>query len=513
MSKTLSKIENIIFLFIIFILIILNIYGSIFMLASYWPCLDKNDVFPFVIAIILTISIILVFKNFDIRKKHFYIYLSISILLSLCFRIYLNRCFSAYPSSDQYQSLDCLNMIINENDARPLQKGQYFGICSYLANLIPLFFIPVKLFGYDALNYYDFNALLIVISIVSITMFVKNKNGYKAAFFTNLFMNLFIPLYFLDFVVYGDVFSLFFVSMSMFVLSLDSLKEYLKLIIASFLIGTAYMARSNSVVYIIALLISYLVFNKPTVKQICKIIICIIVFIFPSFTNQKFIEYKYKVDLESYSIPVSSFIYIGTGYSLDGDAGIYNPTGINTLSETNFNKSKTNSIMVEKVKENLFKLSDVNELALFLKRKLQNTWCDPDFETMGFVMPNEGYDVDEFVAEGYRLPVGTSAQGTTFMNNFGKFIYDNFMSIRKVEKVYLFVILVILCISSIIRIKNKIFDKTCLFLQLNTVGFFFLQIILETKPRYVLVSFIFFILLASSELKLLSYYAKDGGRK
>ncbi len=61
MTKVLSKIENLIFLVIVTIILILNIYGSIFMLASYWPCLDKNMVFPFIVSLLVTVVLIYMF--------------------------------------------------------------------------------------------------------------------------------------------------------------------------------------------------------------------------------------------------------------------------------------------------------------------------------------------------------------------------------------------------------------------------------------------------------------------
>lgn len=360
----------------------------------------------------------------------------------------------------------------------------------------------------EALGYYDYNAILITLSFAFLTLSIKNLKGYKAATFINILFFLFIPSYFLDFVIYGDVFCLFFISIGLFLLSLNNLKEEYKILVISLFVGFAYMARSNSVVWLIALLIAYLVYKKLTWKNLLLSLLSIIIFLFPSTINRIIIEKTYNVDLSENSMPTINWIFIGTGYSNDGDAGIYNPLGMDTLGATGYNKNETSKALKEGLSKNLDNLSNVKELALFLKRKIQNTWTDPDFETMGFVMPNNGYDVELFVNEGYRLPVGTSVKDASYTNKLGEFVYDNFEMIRNVEKVFVFEIFIILLISAYLRIKNNRFSFTSLFLELNTVGFFLLQIFLETKPRYVLISFIIAIVLASYEMPLLEEQLK-----
>ena len=116
MFNVLSKIENIIFLFSLLIIIVLNIYGSIFMLASYWPCLDKNMFIPFVISLLLIITLIYFYNKFNISKNKAIVISLIVTLTSISFRLYLNKSFNVYPTSDQWQMLSGLNTLINEND-------------------------------------------------------------------------------------------------------------------------------------------------------------------------------------------------------------------------------------------------------------------------------------------------------------------------------------------------------------------------------------------------------------
>lgn len=73
-----------------------------------------------------------------------------------------------------------------------------------------------------------------------------------------------------------------------------------------------------------------------------------------------------------------------------------------------------------------------------------------------------------------------------------------------IEKIYLFLILIISITASFIRNKRNDFNIYSMFLQLNIIGFFILQLFMETKPRYVLISFIVMIVYAIYELSYLT---------
>lgn len=503
MFNVLSKIENIIFLFSLLIIIVLNIYGSIFMLASYWPCLDKNMFIPFVISLLLMITLIYFYNKFNISKNKAIVISLIVTLTSISFRLYLNKSFNVYPTSDQWQMLSGLNTLINENDFSPLDKYRYFGIYPHIALLYFPLYLPIKLFKYNALPYYNLNAFAIQISFILLSLSIKNIKGLKEGFFTYLFLNLFIPSYFLNFVIYGDVISLFFISLALLILSIN-FNDFLKLILSSFCIGTSYLGRTNSIVWIIALVIVLILYTKKPLNTTLAIGISTICFISPKLFTESFLNNKANNNIYNYSLPTSSWIYTGTGYSIPGDAGIYNPFGLDTFFDNDCDHNKTDSIVKEAIKDNLYNLSNPKSMTLFLKRKNENTWCDPDFESMGFVMPNSGYVVEQFVEEGYRIPVGTAQEDATYTNKLGDFVYSNFMTIRLLEKIYLFIVLLIPFLTSIFRIKNNEYTKYSLFYQLNFVGFFLLQLFIETKPRYVLISFILMIVLAVYELPYLT---------
>ena len=502
MFKPLSKIENLIFLVVTLILLALNIYGSTFMLASYWPCLDKNMVVPFLISLLLSSTLLYIFRKVDVSKKTTIISIIVFSVIGLVFRLILNNSFSTYPASDQWQTLNHLNAIINNNDYGPLNKGNYFSIYPHLLLLVLPMYIPVKLFGYTAIGYYNLNAILIVISFMFITLFINKTTNNKTALFACILLNLFIPSYFLDFVIYGDVFSLFFISLALFLFAIRN--NNISIVLAFLSIGLAYICRSNSIVWAVALFIAYLVFNKLSYKSIITLSLSLIVLITPKMLINNYFENKLQIDLNEYSLPTSSWIYTGTSYNLEGDAGIYNPFGLCALEASQYDSIKTNIIIKEGIKDNLKNFTNPKELALFLKRKIQNTWCDPDFETMGFVMPNSGYVVQQVVEEGYRIPVGTAPEGTTYTNKLGQFVYENFTKIRMIEKIYLFLILIISITVSFIRNKRNDFNIYSMFLQLNIIGFFILQLFMETKPRYVLISFIVMIVYAIYELSYLT---------
>ena len=271
----LSKIENSIFLVVTLILLVLNIYGSTFMLASYWPCLDKNIIIPFLISLLLSGALLYIFNKAKASKKTTIIAIAVISIIGLIFRLILNNSFNAYPASDQWQTLNHLIAIINNNDYGPLNKGNYFSIYLHLLLLVLPMYIPVKLFGYTAIGYYNLNAILIVISFIFITLFINKTTNNKTALFAYILLNLFIPSYFLDFVIYGDVFSLFFISLALFLLTI---KNNISIVLAFLSIGLAYICRSNSIVWAVALFIAYLVFKKLSYKSIITLSLSLIVF-------------------------------------------------------------------------------------------------------------------------------------------------------------------------------------------------------------------------------------------
>lgn len=123
MNSILSKIESIIFVLIVFIVLILNIYGSIFMLASYWACFDKNKVLMFILSLIIFIGVLSLYKRVNINKKRYLVITITLSLLSLTIRLILNRSFSAYPTGDQYQTILAINDIFNKGLYGSLNRG------------------------------------------------------------------------------------------------------------------------------------------------------------------------------------------------------------------------------------------------------------------------------------------------------------------------------------------------------------------------------------------------------
>jgi len=491
MRKQLLKIENIIFICILMSIIVLNIYGSIFMLASYWCCLDKNKIVQFIIAIMISCLITFLYRRTTLaRYKVIIVFIAINTI-SLIIRILVCKSFLTYPASDQWQLINALIGMANYNSADALNTGGYLNIYSNNALCYYLYYPFVKLIDTNYQLYYVLNAFLVQISFILLGLFVWKQKGEKASLLSSVVLNLFIPSYFMSFVVYGDIPSLVLISLGLFSFAFIK-NSFLKYITLSLFIGLSYIARATSIVWIVAVLIVILLFEKEKIKKALLILLCVITFLLPSAVSKYSIEKEFNVDLDSNSMPVQAWIYIGTGYSIPGDAGIFNPLPLNTLSETNYNSNETARLLNSAIIENLTKLKNPKELVLFVKRKIQNTWTDPDFESMGFVMPNSGYNASDF-KNGYRIPVGTGPTETTYKNALGQFVYDNFQSIRNIEKIYLFIILLWLLYSSVLRCKKNKYDAISLFLELNLVGMFFLQLILETKPRYVFVSFVMVI--------------------
>lgn len=499
MKDLLCRAENALFSIFVFVILILNICASVFLVQGYHPVYFKNQILIFFISICLIYFLILSFSKIRLSKKQIF-YTMIGIhSFCLVVRFFLNCSFINGPTSDQAALIYAVNDLVLAEDYTPILQGGYLNIQSHLASFYYFFYWPMKFFEAHYRYYYHFNAILIQLSFFLFSLNAYKLRGEKSGLFTTILLSLFIPSYFLDFVIYGDTLSLFFVSLVMTV-GINFKGFWLKGISVAVLLALAYMSRATAVVWFIAACIAILLFMKWNKKTMGFIILMIFFFLLPSNLCTYALNRKFNAQLPQYSLPGSTWISIGLNYNDNGDAGLYDSYSLDNLISSGYDREWVDELNRDRILNALSTYKNPKEFFSFMKNKLCNTWIDPDFETMSYVMPNNGITAEQFMENPNRVN-GIAPENTESTTFLGDFIYSHFESIRFVEKCFVFIILMLALLISILSLKKNKVDRTALFLQLNLVGYFLLQLFMETKPRYVLISFILLIVYCGFEVE------------
>ncbi len=497
MKNFLCRAENALFSIIVFAILILNIYASVFLIQGYYPVYFKNHILIFIISLCLFLMSYFLFSDCKWSKKRsFYMILAIHAFCLLA-RIFLNSSFITGPTSDQAALIYSINDLVLADDYTPILQGGYLNVQSHLSSFYYFFYWPMKFFESRYSCYYHFNAVLIQISFLLFSLNAFKLRGQESGLFTAILLNLFIPSYFLDFVIYGDTLSLFFISLVL-TIGINLKGFWVKGAGIAILLAFAYMSRATAVVWFIAACIAVIMFVRSNKRIIGLIGVMIFFFMLPSSVCTTSLNKKFNAQLPQYSLPSNTWISIGLNYNSNGDAGLYDSYSLDQLIDSNYDKESVKELNNVRILNALKTYQDPKELFSFMKNKLCNTWVDPDFETMSYIMPDNGITVEQFRNDP-DLINGIAPGRTHSTNGLGDFIYHHFQMIRIYEKGYIFVILIISFIVSIINVKRKDMDRTSLFMQLNLVGYFLLQLFMETKPRYVLICFIILIVYCGFE--------------
>lgn len=506
MKNFLYRAENALFSMIVLIILILNIYASVFLVQGYHPAYFKNQILIFLFSLFLLFMIFSLIKKIKIPNERTLIFIVAINLIAFIIRIILNYSFSTGPTSDQAALLYSINDLVLADDYSPILKGGYLNIQSHLASFYYLFYIPMKIFEAHYQYYYHLNAILIQLSFLMLALSAYKLRGDKCAILVTILLNLFIPSYFLDFVIYGDVLSLFFVSLAI-TAGVYCKRFWLKGILISIFLSLSYMSRATAIVWFIATIISMILFMKGNKKNLILVLVMVVCFLIPPNLSTALLNRKFNAELPMYSLPSNTWIKIGLSYNDNGDAGLYDSYSLDNLILTDYNKETVFELNMKKIIQQLDLYKNPIELLSFMKNKLCNTWIDPDFETMNYIMPDNGMTVEEF-KENQSLINGIGPENTKSVNLLGDFIYANFKMIRIVEKIFVFIILIVALSISFCEFKRKCYDRTSIFLELNLVGYFLLQLFMETKPRYVLISFILLIFYCGMEIEKFKFNLK-----
>lgn len=422
----------------------------------------------------------------------------VSILLfgcALTFSFILANSFDTMPSSDQ------IAMYFSTNDAvhgwaHALDVGGYINMHAHQVGLFSFLYLPVKFFQEHWNYYYMLHALMIQTALYMVYASVKRIYSEPIALFTYIVFLMFVPVYFLEFVFYGEPYLVFVMACSLLIYSYEfKYSDYF----CAFLFGVSAMLRSNAVVLIIAFLIIKGIEIIKTKKYLLfvKCVLCLLLYLFPVRFNTAIVENAYNVEIGDYSMPFENYIAIGLGVSqMVGEPGTYDQRGYNYLVDSDYDKEYVKEMSLERITESLEMMKQESYRQWFFERKMIITWTDPDYECMNYVFPNLEIPEEEFYKPDDNLISGLAPDETKPVNMLGELITKYFHKIRIVERIYTNAIYILAIIAALLMgcKNNEKKDKLSRFLQLSFFGNVMLYLIIEAKPRYILIPFMLLIL-------------------
>ena len=340
--------------------------------------------------------------------------------------------------------------------------------------------IVLKIFN-EPIVFVVLNFIFLITSIYLVSRINDNLGITKM---TNkyfiLLANLFLPIYLHVFFIYGHLPSIFFFTLGLFFLTQNS-KNYLQIILGSFLISIAYLLRSNTIIFIIALLIFLVLqaIKEKKIKNIMLVITIITTIILSS--NLMRIHYESLIKQKLHpGTPMISYVAMGLrdlDPSDDHVGGWWDGFNSTLLVENNYNQKKAQYISKRELDKAIKKhQTDSRFSNLFFRRKIISTWLEPTFQSVW----SGPIEVDDFKQTFGPLK---SLYGEGELSD----ILNGYMSAFLI----LTYTLVFLAIVLLLFLDKEFLNY--LFYQLTFIGGFIFHIIWETKSQYVFL-YIFLVL-------------------
>ena len=489
MTEKFYKLVKYLLILILILIIYLNCRYTLLVLGERLDYYFYNTYIPVFFGI--SLSFILIYLIPKIKaKKHFSIFMILIInLIMFAFRIYYQKSFYLAPSTDQGLFYEASSKFFL-NDLTPIQVGEYLNLLPNQFNLNIIFNLLYHLLSPKLENLYLLNDILVSLSIINLSYLAAKIKGSKAALITSILLNAFLPLTFLTAVIYGDIFQLYFFTIALNFFYLE--KNIITYSITGFVLGFAYLARTSTLVMLIAMIIVIYIYHHNK-KQILTIIIS---FLLISQGLPMFYKLIYPSDYKT--LPNKAYIISGISRNDAGYAGHYNAIGYSYFKfEVDLDKNKANDFYNQIIIEELNKFKKPSYAIKFFKEKTTYTYTEPDFDTLTYIYPND-FGQDNVYQNYLKTQeiIGCGYETTTNTNEFGSFIYDNVFKIKFYDKIINnFVYFTFLLIVIFKPLNNK-----HLLIPLSFLGIFFFHSIIETRSRYVLIYFIILIFYVSINL-------------
>ncbi len=413
-------------------------------------------------------------RNIDILA----IIIGVTISLVGAFWIYVSK---TYPQADQLLIVQFADAFNNNNYAA-LSKGGYVSNHRQQLGLITIMRLLCKIFddnAYKAYQYFTASSLfLLILSGHNVIKLLTLQNPkHKIQILYLLIMLVCVPMYGYVPFVYGDLTSVSFIMLSVWLfLSLLNKFSWYKIFLLCISCGIMTQIRQNSIIFIVAFFIVLFVktVNKPSWEMIitgCFILIAVLAAHFMILSI-----YKPYLAKDSKSMPASLFIRMGLNNSYEKNRFGWCDGSNETVYElAEYNPSIANELAKQDIsiycKEFLRK--PLYAMTLFFM-KINTQWNAPMYQCLTM---NTCF---------YEFPLPPKVHNIYFNNGYIK--YENFMNYYQLA-IYggvLAFALVSLFKKKWLNIENHV-------LLIAVFGGFLFSLIWEAKARYVMPYFIMMI--------------------
>ena len=500
--KVLSK--KIIYVLSIIILLIVSVFNlshSTLTYSSWYPLIFRNNFyktgFLFMLCLLFIVCLYYFVKN--IKQKVLLPTIIFINTISLIIKVTIILSFNNSPIADSWDIFNGVNTLLFTSDKGLLYIGNYFAMYPQQLGMVSILSPIAFLFKWDVNAYYYFQAFLTQITILLLTLCSFKLKGLKVALVTTILLNLFIPNFFVPFLIYGDLYSYFFIALlyTFFLYTKNNESNVIKGIViftSLILISLAYLARISTIVYIIAFFIVYFL-NKSLSKKYFVILALTLVFVFNAYPMNTKLYNKGDVCLGEYEFPSNTWIRLGVSYSWFDQVtpGFHDQRIDWDFRSVGYNKLKMSEINRQVIFARLNQMFKTNEWINFYKKKIVILWTDPDFEMMSYIAPFKGEHLSN-PGELQKVELhGSGATNLKTNNIFGEMIQKNYYPLRDFEKTFLYATLFI---GLLVFVNREDESDEKLFIRLLLIGFFALHLLIEIKSRYIFVfysSYIFVI--------------------
>ena len=500
--KVLSK--KIIYVLSIIILLIVSVFNlshSTLTYSSWYPLIFRNNFyktgFLFMLCLLFIVCLYYFVKN--IKQKVLLPTIIFINTISLIIKVTIILSFNNSPIADSWDIFNGVNTLLFTSDKGLLYIGNYFAMYPQQLGMVSILSPIAFLFKWDVNAYYYFQAFLTQITIVLLTLCSFKLKGLKVALVTTILLNLFIPNFFVPFLIYGDLYSYFFIALlyTFFLYTKNNESNVIKGIViftSLILVSLAYLARISTIVYIIAFFIVYFL-NKSLSKKYFVILALTLVFVFNAYPMNTKLYNKGDVCLGEYEFPSNTWIRLGVSYSWFDQVtpGFHDQRIDWDFRSVGYNKLKMSEINRQVIFARLNQMFKTNEWINFYKKKIVILWTDPDFEMMSYIAPFKGEHLSN-PGELQKVELhGSGATNLKTNNIFGEMIQKNYYPLRDFEKTFLYATLFI---GLLVFVNREDESDEKLFIRLLLIGFFALHLLIEIKSRYIFVfysSYIFVI--------------------
>ena len=500
--KVLSK--KIIYVLSIIILLIVSVFNlshSTLTYSSWYPLIFRNNFyktgFLFMLCLLFIVCLYYFVKN--IKQKVLLPTIIFINTISLIIKVTIIVSFNNSPIADSWDIFNGVNTLLFTSDKGLLYIGNYFAMYPQQLGMVSILSPIAFLFKWDVNAYYYFQAFLTQITILLLTLCSFKLKGLKVALVTTILLNLFIPNFFVPFLIYGDLYSYFFIALlyTFFLYTKNNESNVIKGIViftSLILISLAYLARISTIVYIIAFFIVYFL-NKSLSKKYFIILALTLIFVFNAYPMNTKLYNKGDVCLGEYEFPSNTWIRLGVSYSWFDQVtpGFHDQRIDWDFRSVGYNKLKMSEINSQVIFARLNQMFKTNEWINFYKKKIVILWTDPDFEMMSYIAPFKGEHLSN-PGELQKVELhGSGATNLKTNNIFGEMIQKNYYPLRDFEKTFLYATLFI---GLLVFVNREDESDEKLFIRLLLIGFFALHLLIEIKSRYIFVfysSYIFVI--------------------